>query len=117
MSTEFAGAMPPLRTGGMSEMTPGVRLHRANRITHSLLRQGEARGLLFHEAPQPYYPSSLSSDTQGSHREKPPCAGEPRKARGETGKRMGAEDKDETGCYGPSDVLKEIEIENEIYKK
>lgn len=47
----------------------------------------------------------------------PRVQGEPRKARGETGKRMGAEDEDETGCCGPSDVLKEIEIENEIYKK
>lgn len=41
--------------------------------------------------------------------------GEPRKVRGEAGQRTGAEDNDERGSCGPFNVLKEIEIENEIY--
>lgn len=117
MSTEFAGAMPPLRTGGMSEMTPGVRLHRANRITHSLLRQGEARGLLFHEAPQPYYPSSLSSDTQGSHREKPPCAGGATKSERRDRKENGSGRQGRDRLLWSFRCFKRDRIENEIYKK
>lgn len=43
--------------------------------------------------------------------------GEPQKVRGEAGKRVGVGDNDERGSCGPINVLKEIEIENEIYKK